>query len=163
MSDAQRPLWEIEEAVETKAEPTFAFRYLASIENMATDPGIERVEADGPYRDRLGMRGKTYRVGGGATDWVVAAVEPDRRLAIDVALRDAVLRFEFRFEERLGGGSVVSQRVSLFGPNAAEYREGVAAAFGTTLRDGMRAVRDRMDAASADRRSPPDDADPTAA
>ena len=80
----------------------------------------------------------------------------------DVALRDAFLRFEFRFEERPGGGSVVSQRVSLFGPNASEYLEGVAAAFGATLRDGMRAVRDRIDGASTDRRGPSTDASPTA-
>jgi hypothetical protein len=158
MSDAQGPLWETEESVETRAAPAVAFRYLTSIENMAADPGIERVETDGPYRDRLGMRGRTYRVGGGNTDWQVAAVGPDRRLVIDVALRDAVLRFEFHFEERLGGGSIVSQRVSLFGPNASEYLEGVAAGFGSTLRDGMRAVRDRIDAASNEHRSPSTDA-----
>jgi hypothetical protein len=162
MSNAQQPIWEMEESVEARAGSAFAFRYLASIENMAADPGIERVETDGPYRDRLGMRGKTYRVGGGATDWVVTAVEPNRRLVIDVALRGAFLRFEFRFEERPGGGSIVSQRVSLFGPNASEYLEGVATAFGATLRDGMRAVRDRIDGASADRRGPSTDASPTA-
>src|SRR5262245_10219140 len=151
MSNAERPTWEMEESVEARAEPAFAFQYLASIENMAADPGIERVETDGPYRDRLGMRGKTYLKGGGSTDWVVSAVEPDRRFVIDVALRDAFLRFDFRFKERPGGGSVVSQRVSLFGPNASEYLEGVAAGFGSTLREGMRAVRDRIDAASAHR------------
>jgi hypothetical protein len=96
------------------------------------------------------MRGTTYLVGGGSTDWVVTAVEPDRRFVIDVPLRDAFVRFEFRFEER-PGGSIVTQRVSLFGPNASEYLDGVAAGFGSTLRDGMRAVRDRMDAAAAHR------------
>jgi hypothetical protein len=116
---------------------------------MTADPGIDRVEADGPYRDRSGMHGRTYLVGGGHADWEVTAVEPNRRLVIDLPLRDAVLRFEFRFEERLGGGSIVSQRVSLFGANASTYLEGVAAGFGASLQDGMRAVRDRMDAASA--------------
>lgn len=146
MSDAKHPLWEKEESVRARVEPAFAFKYLTSIEKMAADPGIERVETDGLHRDRLGMRGKTYLVGGGTTDWVVTAVETNRRLVIDVTLRDAVLRFEFRFEEGVGGGSVVSQRVSLFGPNAREYLEGVAAGFETTLRAGMRAIRDRMDA-----------------
>lgn len=150
--DAERPLWEKEESVEAMADPAFAFRYLTSIENMAADPGIERVETDGPHRDRVGMRGRTHRVDGGTTDWVVTVVEPDHRFVIDVALRDACLRFDFRFEERIGGGSVVSQRVSLFGPNAGEYLEGVAAGFGTTLRDGMRAVRDWIDAAATNRR-----------
>jgi hypothetical protein len=115
---------------------------------MAADPGIESVETDGPYRDRLGMRGTTHLVGGGETHWVVAEVEPERRVAIEVALSDSVLRFEFRVDERVGGGSVLTQRVSLFGPNAAEYLAGVEAGFATSLRDGMRAVRDRIDGAA---------------
>ena len=163
MSDAQQPLWEKEESVEATAEPAFAFKYLTSIENMVADPGIDRVETDGAYRDRPGMRGKTYQVGGSSTEWVVTAVELDRRVVIDVALRDAVLRFEFGFEKRLGGGAVISHRVSLFGPNASEYLEGVAAGFGSTLGDGMRAIRDRIDAASAGRGGPSTDAGPTAA
>jgi hypothetical protein len=60
-----------------------------------------------------------------------------------------VLQFEMRFEERIGGGAVLTQRVSLFGPNAAAYLEGVEAGFATGLRDGMRAVRDRIDEAAA--------------
>jgi hypothetical protein len=51
-------------------------------------------------------------------------------------------------EERVGGGSVLTQRVSLFGPNAREYLEGVEAGFAASLRDGMRAVRDRIDEAA---------------
>jgi hypothetical protein len=148
MSDAARPLWTKEESVEVEADPAFAFRYLASIENMTADPGIDRVETDGPYRDRPGMRGKTHLVGGGTTSWVVSEVVPGRRLAIDLELRDAWLRFEFRFEPRTGGGTMVSQRVSLFGPNAAEYLEGVESGFATSLHDGMRTVRDRIDAAA---------------
>jgi len=148
MTDAQQSLWEKEESVEATAQPVFAFRYWMSIENMAADPGIERVETDGPYRDRLGMRGTTHLVGGGTTHWVVAEVEPERRAVIDVALSTATLRFELRVDERAGGGSVLTQRVSLFGPNAAEYLAGVEAGFATSLRDGMRAVRDRIDEAA---------------
>ncbi len=148
MSDVQRPLWEKEESVEAEADAAFAFLYWTNPENMAADPGIERVETDGPYLDRPGMRGKTHLVGGGTTEWVVAEVEPGRRLAIDVALPDATLRFELRFEDRAGGGSVLTQRVSIFGPNAAAHLEGVEAGFGRSLRNGMRAVRDRIDAAA---------------
>jgi hypothetical protein len=42
-------------------------------------------------------------------------------------LRDATLRVELRFEPRAGGGSVLTQRLSLFGPNAAEFLEPVKA------------------------------------
>jgi hypothetical protein len=148
MRDGSKPLWTKEESVEVDADPAFAFRYLASIGNMTADPGIERVEADGPYRDRPGLRGRTYLVGGGTTSWVVSEVDPGRRLAIDLELRDACLRFEFRFEPRTGGGTIVRQRVSLVGPNAAEYLEGVESGFAMSLADGMRAVADRIDAAA---------------
>ena len=147
MTDAERPLWEKEESVEARADPAFAFRYWANVENMAADPGIERVETDGSHLDRAGVRGRTYLAGGGTTDWVVVEVEPERRLVIEMALPDATLRFELRFEERVGGGSVLTQRVSLFGPNAAAHLNAIEAGFGTSLRDGMRAVRDRIDEA----------------
>jgi hypothetical protein len=153
MIDAEGPVWEMEESVVAQAPPAFAFDYLASIENMKADPGIEDVEADGPARNRVGMRGRTHAVGGRTTDWVVTAVEPGRRLVIDVPLRDALLRFAFRFEDRAGGGSIVSQRVSLFGANAGEYLDAVSGGFGPTLRDGMHAVRDRIDAAAGLRAS----------
>jgi len=147
-SDAMRPLWEKTETVEITAEPAFAFTFMASIENMTADPGIERVETNGSYRDRAGMRGKTYLKGGGHADWIVTGVEPDRRIVIDLELRDAWLRFDLRFDDRIAGGTIFSQRVSLFGPGAAEYVEEVAAGFATSLRDGMRAVGDRIDAAA---------------
>ena len=144
MTDAKQPLWAKEESVESKAQPAFAYRYWTSIENIMADPGVERVETDGPLR--LGARGKTYLAGGGTADWVVAEVEPDRRLVIEMPLDNATLRFELRFEEGTGGGSVITQRASLFGPNAATFLDGVESGFGTSLRDGMRAVRDRIDA-----------------
>jgi hypothetical protein len=95
------------------------------------------------------MRGTTHLAGGGTTEWVIVAAEPERRLVIEVALENASLRFELRFAPRDGGGSILSQRVSLFGTNAAAHLEGIEAGFGTSLRDGMRAVRDRIDAAAA--------------
>jgi Polyketide cyclase / dehydrase and lipid transport len=147
-SDTERPLWEKEESVEAAASAAFVFRHWTDIRNMAADPGIDWVETDGPHRDRPGMRGRTHLAGGGTTDWVVAEVEPGRRVVIDIPLRDATLRFEFRVEERAGGGSVLTQRVSLFGPNAGEYLKEVEEGFATSLRDGMRAVRDRIDEAA---------------
>jgi len=153
MSEGEQPVWELEESVVAQAGASFAFEYMASIENMRADPGIVSVEADGPSRDRAGMRGRTHNVGGHTTDWVVSAVEHGRRLVIDIPLRDAVLRFAFRFEDRAGGGSIVSQRISLFGANAGEYLDAVSSGFGPTLRDGMHAVRDRIDAAARQRAS----------
>jgi len=146
MSDVQQPLWLKEESVEGRAPAAFAFRHWTKVENMKADPGVARVETDGPFLDRQGMRGTTHLVGGGSTDWLVAEVELDRRLVIEVPLRDAILRFDIRFEEKAGGGCVLTQRVSLFGPGAAAHLEQVETGFGTSLGEGMRAVRDRIDA-----------------
>ncbi len=96
MSDADRPVWSMTESVETNADRALSFRYLTSIDNMVADAGIERVEADGPHRDRAGMRGRTYLTGGGTVDWVVTDVQEPQRLVIEVALPGASLRFDFR-------------------------------------------------------------------
>ena len=126
LSDAERPAWTKEESVEAKADASFAFGYWATAENMSADPSVERVETDGPRLDRVGVRGTTYLADGGTMDWVVAEVEPARRLVIDMALLEATFRFDIRFDERLGGGSVLTQRVSLFGPNATAFVEQVS-------------------------------------
>ena len=147
MNSATRPLWEKEESVEAASEASFAFRYWTTAANMMEDPSIERVETDGPYLDRPGIRGKTHLAGGGSSSWVVAAVDPDRRLVIDMTLPDATLRFELKFEDREGGGSILSQRVSLFGSKSTTFLEQVEESFGTSLREGMKRVRDRIDAA----------------
>jgi hypothetical protein len=139
-----KPLWQLEESVDATASPAVAFRYWTNPDNMAADPGIERVETDGPYR--RGMRGTTHLTGGGTTEWVVADIDPERCVVIDMTLRDATLRIELRFESRNGGGSVITQSMSLFGANAAEYLDAVRAGFESSLGDGMRAVRDRIDA-----------------
>jgi len=69
--------------------------------------------------------------------------------AIDIPLADAILRSEWRFTARPGGGSLLSQRMSLFGPNAETYRKDVAAAFGPpNMRDGMLAMSKRLDEAA---------------
>ena len=49
-------------------------------------------------------------------------------------LRDATVRIELRFDPRHGGGSVITQRMSLFGPNADEYLESVKAGFRVVAR-----------------------------
>jgi hypothetical protein len=146
MTDAEPPLWQMKESVEAEASPAFAFRYWTNVQNMTADPGIERVETDGPYR--RGMRGTTHLAGGGTTDWVVADVEVDRRVVIDMVLGDATLRFEIRFEARADGGSLLTQTVSLFGLGAARHLDDVATGFATSLSDGMRSVRDRIDEAA---------------
>src|SRR5262245_47736840 len=73
------PLWQIEESVEARSDPAFAFRYWTNVDNMLADPGIERVDTDGPYRP--GMRGTTHLTGGGATEWIVADIDADRRVS----------------------------------------------------------------------------------
>ncbi len=60
MSDVQEPLWLKEESVEGRAPAAFAFRHWTKVENMKADPGVARVETDGPFLDRPGMRGTTH-------------------------------------------------------------------------------------------------------
>jgi len=146
MSELDVPLWELEESVQTKAAPALAYAYWTTVENWASDPGVERVEIDGPFQ--AGARGTTFMRHGEAARWQVAEAEPGCRAAIEMQLENAVLRFEWRFESNPGGGTVLTQRISLSGPGAIAYREQVAAGFGGGLRDGMLRVAQRMDEAA---------------
>ncbi len=74
----------------------------------------------------------------------------DRRShVIEVPLTEAILRFELRFEGRTGGGTVITQRVSISGANAAEHREGLEAGFGQNMRVGMLRIAKELDEAAA--------------
>lgn len=146
MPDPPTPVWEQEESVDVRAEPAFAFRYWTT-EAWASDPGIEGREIDGPYR--TGARGVTHLKGGGTVNWLLSEVEPDHLTVIEVPLTEAILRFELRFEGRTGGGTVITQRVSISGANAAEHREGLEAGFGQNMRVGMLRIAKELDEAAA--------------
>jgi hypothetical protein len=147
MSDSVAPLWEHAETVEARADPAFAYHYWTSLQAAASDPGVEKIEIDGPFR--AGARGVTHTPGGQIVEWVVSHAEPNDRAAIDIPLADATLRSEWRFTARPGGGSLLTQRMSLFGPSAEAYRKDVAAGFGPpNMRDGMLAMSKRLDEAA---------------
>jgi hypothetical protein len=150
---AARTVWECEETVEAEADAAFAFRYWTSLAAARGDPGVESIEIDGPFQP--GARGVTQLAGGQRTDWMVSACDPEERAAIDVHLDGATVRSEWRFEPRPGGGSLLTQRMSLFGPNAEAYRDEVAAGFGPGMRDGMRVLSRRIDAAAGLGDGPP--------
>jgi Polyketide cyclase / dehydrase and lipid transport len=146
MSDPSKPAWEQEESVEVKAEPAFAFDYWTG-EAWASDPGIEGREIDGPYR--TGARGVTHLADGGTVSWRLADVDPDHKSVIEIDLPEATLRFELRFDGRAGGGTLITQRISIFGPRAAEHREGLEAGFGPNLRQGMLRIARQLDEAAS--------------
>jgi len=146
MPDPSKPAWEQEESVEVRAEPAFAFRYWTT-EAWASDPGIKGREIDGPYR--TGTRGVTHLADGGTVSWVLAEVEPDHKSVIEIALPEATLCFELRFDARAEGGTRITQRISVTGPRAAEHREGLEAGFGPNLRQGMLRIAGQLDEAAS--------------
>jgi Polyketide cyclase / dehydrase and lipid transport len=146
MPDPPKPAWEQEASVEVKAEPAFAFRYWTS-EAWASDPGIKGREIDGPYS--TGARGVTHLADGGMVHWRLAEVEADYKSVIEIDLPEATLRFELRFDGRAGGGTLITQRISISGGRAAEHREGLEAGFGPNLRQGMLRIARELDEAAA--------------
>lgn len=144
MADPAAPLWQHEETVEAKADP--AFHFWTSLQAAASDPGVETIEIDGPFR--VGAHGVTQVAGGERVSWLVSDVEACDRAAVDILLSGATVRCEWRFRARPGGGSLLTQRMSLFGPNAEAFREQVSAGFGPGMREGMLALSARIDAAA---------------
>lgn len=146
MSAARPVAWEAEESASVKAAPAAAFGYWTDVRNWSGDPGVTRVELDGPFRP--GARGRTHLAGGGHADWKVLEMEEGRSATIETTLEEAAVRFAFRFEDEEGGGCRLTQRVQLLGEGASRYVEAVREGFGPpNLGDGLRALARRIERA----------------
>ncbi len=101
-----------------------AWRFWSDLANWsAVDPAVEWARLDGPFE--AGSTGSTKPVGGPATRWTLAAVEPGRRAVIELAAPGAVVRFTWALEDAGGGGTTLTQRVELEAADAARYLDGV--------------------------------------
>jgi hypothetical protein len=132
--------WEITHSVETSASPAFAWKYWTTVSNWA-DPPAE-FELQGPFE--TGSRGVTRFSGQPPIEWFLQKVCPPIVATIAMPLAQAVLSFEWRFDELRDGRTRISQRIMLEGENAEVYRSQVASAFAANLPDGMNKIATAM-------------------
>lgn len=116
--------YEFTHSVECRVGRAFAWAFWSDVRNWATvDPAVESVRLDGAFA--AGAWGETRARGQGPVGWRLAGVEDGRGATIEMGLPGAVLRFAWAFEESAGGGTRITQHVTLEGARAGDYAEGL--------------------------------------
>lgn len=135
--------YEFTHAVECPVPSDFAWRFWTNVENWpVVDSSAEAVTLDGPFA--AGTRGSTKPRGLPPTEWELTEVEEGRRAVIAITLPGAVFSFEWLFEDAAGGGTRMTQRVTLEGERAAEYA-GALPEFAAGIPAGMRSLAAAME------------------
>jgi hypothetical protein len=138
--------WLLEHSEVTPADPEFVWRYWTDVSHWDDPPA--RLVLEGPFE--TGSRGTTLFPDREPFVWLLRDVEPGRGYAIVSDLGGAELVCEWSFAPSPGGGTRLTQRMGLAGPNAARHAEGVRKAFAATLAPGMQRIA-RLLAEAGDR------------
>ncbi|HVF90705.1 MAG TPA: SRPBCC family protein [Blastocatellia bacterium] len=128
-------MWEFEHTVETAADRAFAWRFWTDVSNWAFDTSIEWVRLEGPFAS--GTKGATKSPGLDPVHWVLRDVRAEEGAAVEMALPEATLRFQWSFREAAEVGTRITQRVTLAGPGAAVFVEQAAKEFERGIPEGM--------------------------
>ena len=130
-------------SVEADVSPAFAWRFRTDVANWNDPPA--RFALDGPFE--VGSCGTTLLPGQAPLHWRISEVRPAQSFALEMKLDQAMLVFEWRFDELPGHRTKLTQEIVLSGDNARAYAAEVEAGFGPNLADGMRRIAAEMAAA----------------
>ncbi|MDX1577131.1 MAG: SRPBCC family protein [Gemmatimonadota bacterium] len=111
--------WTVEHAVVTTADRSTAWAHWTDLRHHAElEPGIERIELDGPFA--TGTRGRT--IGRDfEQQWELRDVVPEERFVITGTAPGFSLSFAWTFEDD-DGGRRMTQRISAEGPGLDAIR-----------------------------------------
>jgi hypothetical protein len=143
----RKPAWQFQYSVETDASRCFAWRHWTNIANWK-DPPVE-FELDGPFAPGSKLTSRMP----GQEPWhsVIREVHTETAASIEMLLAEAVLRFDWRFDELSGGRTRITQELTLDGENAAAYADQVSI-FEQTIPEGMKKLATVLAQAEADSR-----------
>jgi hypothetical protein len=145
MSDA--PAWGCQRSVDADVPVSFAWTYMTNVSNWS-DPPAE-FSLDGPFA--AGSRGTTQMPGQPTRGWVIRNIDPGRAYTLETTLLDEVrLLFHWRFEDLSEGRTRMTQRIEVYGENAAAYVDQIRAGFEPNLEPGMRRIAESMARAASD-------------
>jgi len=138
-------VWACERSVDVEVPASFAWQYMTDVRNWS-DPPAEFV-LDGPFV--VGGRGTTRMPGQADRDWTIADVIPRRGYTLRTAVAEHVfILFHWRFDPLTDQRAKLTQRVELYGENAAEYISDIQSAFEPHLEPGMRRIAAMMSRAA---------------
>ena len=125
---------------------SFAWQFMADVRNWS-DPPAE-FSLDGPFAS--GTRGATRMPDGQVYAWTLRDVDPEKGYTIEGVgvLERAVMLVHWRFDPLTEQRSRLTQRLELWGENAATYVNDIRSAFEPNLEPGMRHIAGMMERAA---------------
>ena len=133
-------------SVETDATPAFAWRFRTDVANWNDPPA--RFALKGPFE--AGSCGTTLLPGQAPLHWRIADVIPGKSFIIAMHLDQAMLAFEWRFDELPGYRTKLTQEIVLSGDNEPAYASQVEAGFGSNHAAGMDRIAAEIAAAESE-------------
>jgi len=114
-------IWEAKHSVIADVERTTVWAWHSNVDNWVRFEGnaVESITVDGPFQ--AGTQITTKMPGQEPYSSKLIVVEPPRHTVIEMKLSEAVLRFEWTFEELAEKQTRLTQHVMLEGPNAEAY------------------------------------------
>jgi hypothetical protein len=142
-------------SVEADVTTAFAWQFRTDVSNWNDPPA--RFALDGPFE--AGSCGTTQLPGQALLHWRITEVRPGRSFVVAMQLDQAMLVFEWQFDQLPGRKTKLTQEIVLSGDNAAAYATQVEAGFGSNLEAGMKRIA--ADMAAAESQPKPYDGDIT--
>jgi hypothetical protein len=133
-------------SVEADVTPAFAWRFRTDVANWNDPPA--RFALDGPFE--AGSCGTTLLPGQAPLHWRITEVRLGKSFVVAIQLDQAMLAFEWRFDELPGHRTKLTQEIVLSGHNARAYAAQVEAGFGSNLPAGMKRIAVEMAAAESE-------------
>ena len=110
------PAWQFQHSVDCNATRQFAWNYWTNIANWNDPPASFHL--DGPFD--IGSR-LTTSLPGQTLHSVVRDLKANREATIEMQLPDAILSFQWVFEDLCEDRTRITQRLVLTGPNAKSF------------------------------------------
>jgi len=135
------PVWTCQQSVDAEVSVSFAWQFMTDVGNWSDPPAEFALE--GPFEP--GTRGTTTMPGQPANSWMIGEVDRGRGYTIVGALDENVsLIVHWRFDPLPDSRTRLTQRLELWGENAARYVDDIRAAFEPNLEPGMRRIARMM-------------------
>jgi hypothetical protein len=128
--------YQLQHSVEVEASLDFVWAWQTDVRNWDDPPA--QFQLDGPFT--AGASGSTMLPGHPSLRWRIREARPPMAYIIDMPLDRATCSFEWQFDALSERRTKLTQRIVLWGANAATYVPEVRAGFGSTLAGGMERI-----------------------
>jgi hypothetical protein len=110
--------WSFRHSVVARVEPEEAWGFWTTVSNWTLDVSLEQVQLDGPFA--AGSRGVSKPRGSDPLPWLIREVGV-RTAVIQMELPGAEVLFSWSFVAAEGGGTQITQQVTISGERVADY------------------------------------------